>query len=666
MQSYTAFFILAMRNMRIGDCVGIGKTRIFVPCYLLLNCCRLYNIYRCAAFLWRITPKSFAMKRFLTLIMLMSLISQAFASFTVSGTVTDEANQPLVGVTVVVTGTQNGTITDIDGKYTLTINNGSHTLKFAYIGYEPQSVNVSGKDGDNLTRDVQMEPDNKALEEVVVIGYGVQRKMDVVGAAPMVRSSHRRKAEPAPIQLNTEKYDSREENEFKNTSSDPISVFSVDVDKAGYSNVRRFINNSQKPPKGSVRVEEIINYFEYDYPQPKGADPVSLNAEISDCPWNAEHQLIKIGLKAKEIDTRELPASHIVFLIDVSGSMYDDNKLPLLIRSFKFMTNNLRPQDKVSIITYASGTDIKLTAEPCNEKGKEKIVAELEKLQASGYTAGGEAIQKAYRIAKENFIKGGNNRIILATDGDFNVGQSSDGELKQMVKEGAKEGVFLTVLGYGMYNLNDRMMETIADNGNGNYAYIDNISEAQKALGTELWGTLYTVAKDVKVLVDFNPAKVKAYRLVGYENRLLNNEDFNNDKKDAGDMGSGHTVTALYEIVPANSKESTPSTVQSEYVTQQTTGSDNFCTIKFRYKHPDKDESLLVERRIGKDTYTQSPSVDFKIACSGAMFGMLLNDSKFIKGTSYKSLMEYLKNIPSDDKGYIDELKVLVRKASQL
>lgn len=596
----------------------------------------------------------------------MSLISQAFASFTVSGTVTDEANQPLAGATVVVTGTQNGTVTDIDGKYTLTINNGSHTLKFAYIGYEPQSVNVSGKDGDNLTRDVQMEPDPKALEEVVVIGYGVMRKMDIGGAAPVVRSSHRRKAEPAPIQLNTEKYDSRDENEFKNTSSDPISVFSVDVDKAGYSNIRRFINNSQKPPKGSVRVEEIINYFEYDYPQPKGADPVSLNAEISDCPWNKDHQLIKIGLKAKEIDTRELPASHIVFLIDVSGSMYDDNKLPLLIRSFKFMTNNLRPQDKVSIITYASGTDIKLTAEPCNDKGKEKIVAELEKLQASGYTAGGEAIQKAYRIAKENFITGGNNRIILATDGDFNVGQSSDGELKKMVKEGAKEGVFLTVLGYGMYNLNDRMMETIADNGNGNYAYIDNISEAQKALGTELWGTLYTVAKDVKVLVDFNPAKVKAYRLVGYENRLLNNEDFNNDKKDAGDMGSGHSVTALYEIVPAKSKESTPSTVQSEYVTQQTTGSDNFCTIKFRYKHPDKDESLLVERRIGKDSYTKTPSTDFKIACSGAMFGMLLNDSKFIKGTNYKSLMEYLKNIPSDDKGYIDELKVLVRKASEL
>ena len=589
----------------------------------------------------------------------MSLISQA-SSITVSGTVFDAfTNEPLIGVTVVQTGTQNGTITDIDGKYSIECPSDA-TLTFSYIGYITETVPVNGK----TILPVGLNLDNQKPEQVVVIGYGVKKKTS--GGLFHNRASAEVLAEPAPIQLNTEKYDSRDENEFKSTATDPISVFSVDVDKAGYSNIRRFINNSQKPPKGSVRVEEIINYFEYDYPQPKGADPVSLNAEISDCPWNADHQLIKIGLKAKEIDTRELPSSHIVFLIDVSGSMYDDNKLPLLIRSFKLMTNNLRPQDKVSIITYAAGTDIKLTAEPCNEKGKEKIVAELEKLQASGYTAGGEAIQKAYRIAKENFIKGGNNRIILATDGDFNVGQSSDGELKELVKAGAKEGVFLTVLGYGMYNLNDRMMETIADNGNGNYAYIDNISEAQKALGTELWGTLYTVAKDVKVLVDFNPAKIKSYRLIGYENRLLNNEDFNNDKKDAGDMGSGHTVTALYEIVPANSKESTPSTVQSEYVTQQTTGSDNFCTIKFRYKHPDKDESLLVERRFGKDTYTQSPSVDFKIACSGAMFGMLLNDSKFIKGTSYKSLMEYLKNIPSDDKGYIDELKVLVRKASAL
>lgn len=597
------------------------------------------------------------------------MVSQTFAIFTVSGVVTDESNQPLPGVSIVVKGSTNGTVTDLNGNYTLTLSNGSNTVVFTYIGYKTQSVKISGKDGANITRNIKMIIDDSELNEVVVVGYGNAPRHGGIlhnRTAEVAKMAFPVRPEPRPVNLNTEKYDSRDENEFKSTATDPISVFSVDVDKAGYSNVRRFINNSQKPPKGSVRVEEIINYFEYDYPQPKGADPVSLNAEISDCPWNADHQLIKIGLKAKEIDTRELPASHIVFLIDVSGSMYDENKLPLLIRSFKLMTNNLRPKDKVSIITYAAGTDIKLTAEPCNEKGKEKIVAELEKLQASGYTAGGEAIQKAYRIAKENFITGGNNRIILATDGDFNVGQSSDGELKEMVKAGAKEGVFLTVLGYGMYNLNDRMMETIADNGNGNYAYIDNISEAQKALGTELWGTLYTVAKDVKVLVDFNPAKIKSYRLIGYENRLLNNEDFNNDKKDAGDMGSGHSVTALYEIVPANSKEQTPSTVQSEYVTQQTTGSDNFCTIKFRYKHPDKDESLLVERRIGKDSFSKTPSADFKTASSAAMFGMLLNDSKFIKDTTYKSLLEYLKNIPSDDKGYIDELKVLVRKASEL
>lgn len=609
------------------------------------------------------------MKRLFTLILMAFAFAPAFAFYTVSGKVTDkETNEPLPGVSIMIKGTSSGTISDLDGNYSLTINDGKNTLVFTYIGYDTETITVTGKDGDKITKNVALKADNRNLEEVVVVGYGQVPRHNIFGRNAKVADAMvaNYMPEPRPVQLNTEKYDSRDENEFKNAATEPVSVFSVDVDKAGYSNIRRFINNSQKPPKGSVRIEEIINYFEYNYPQPKGADPVSLNAEISECPWNKDHQLIKIGLKAKEIDTRELPASHIVFLIDVSGSMYDDNKLPLLVRSFKLMTNNLRPQDKVSIITYASGTEIILTAEPCNEKGKERIVNELEKLQARGYTAGGEAIQKAYRIAKENFIKGGNNRIILATDGDFNVGQSSDGELKEMVKEGAKEGVFLTVLGYGMYNLNDRMMETIADNGNGNYAYIDNISEAQKALGTELWGTLYTVAKDVKVLVDFNPATVKSYRLVGYENRLLNNEDFNNDKKDAGDMGSGHSVTALYEIVPANSNESAPSTVQSEYVTQQTTGSDNFCTIKFRYKHPDKDESLLVERRIGKDAFTKNPSTDFKIASTAAMFGMLLNESKFINHTTYKSLLEYLKDIPSDDKGYIDELKVLVRKASDL
>lgn len=588
--------------------------------------------------------------------------TNTFAKFTVKGTVTDDMDEPAIGATVRIQGTSTGTMTDMDGKYTLTINDSSCVLEFACIWMKQQERSISAKDGDTLTVNVKLELGDKNLCDFVVVGYGTTRKSNMSHSSATVS----RMPEPRPVRLNTEKYDSRDENEFKSTATDPISVFSVDVDKAGYSNIRRFINNSQKPPMGSVRVEEIINYFEYNYPQPKGADPVSLNAEISDCPWNKEHQLIKIGLKAKEIDTRELPASHIVFLIDVSGSMYDDNKLPLLISSFKLMTNNLRPQDKVSIVTYASGTDIKLTAEPCNKKGKKRIVNELEKLRASGYTAGGEAIQKAYRIAKENFIQGGNNRIILATDGDFNVGQSSDGELKKLVKEGAKEGVFLTVLGYGMYNLNDRMMETIADNGNGNYAYIDNISEAQKALGTEIWGTLYTVAKDVKVLVDFNPAKVKSYRLVGYENRLLNNEDFNNDKKDAGDMGSGHSVTALYEIVPANSNEATPSTVQSEYVTQQTTGSENLCTIKFRYKHPDKDESLLVEHRIGKDSFSQNPSTDYKIASAAAMFGMLLNDSKFSETISYKSLLEYLQDIPSDDKGYIDELKVLVRKAKDM
>ena len=606
------------------------------------------------------------MKRLLTFFSLILLLNfQAKSQITITGTITDTKKNPIIGCTVQIAGTRNGTISDLDGKYEIKLQTDSCKLIFSYIGYDTKEVEVKGKKGQQITQDVTLEESKMELEECVVVGYGIQKKHSFLGRSG--KANARNSFEPAPIKLNTERYDSMDENKFKSTKTDPISVFSVDVDRASYSNIRRFINNSQLPPKGSVRIEEMINYFEYDYPEPQGADPVSLTAEITDCPWETSHQLMKIGLQAKKINTQELPYSHIVFLIDVSGSMYDDNKLPLLIKSFNYMTGNLRKNDKVSLITYASGTDIKLTAVKCDEKGKEKIIQTISELTADGYTAGGEAIQKAYKLAKENFIEGGNNRIILATDGDFNVGQSSDGELKELVKKGAKDKIFLTVLGFGMYNLNDRMMETIADAGNGNYAYIDNLSEAKKALGTELWGTLYTVAKDVKILVDFNPEVVKSYRLVGYEDRLLDNEDFNDDKKDAGDMGSGHSVTALYELITKKSiTDNEPSVVESNYVKNTTTGSSDWCTIKFRYKNPDENKSKLVEKVVTSSTFTKKPSDGFKLASSAAMFGMLLNDSKFSGETTYKSLLEYLKDIPSDDKGYIDELKVLVRKAKDL
>lgn len=469
--------------------------------------------------------------------------------------------------------------------------------------------------------------------------------------------------------LDRERYAARDENAFKDVRIYPTSVFSVDVDNASYSNVRRFLNNSQLPPAGSVRVEEMINYFKYDYPAPKGNEPVALNAEIGTCPWNNSHYLIRLGLKAREIDTKALPASNFVFLLDISGSMDEPNKLPLLVKAFKILLEKLGDEDRVSVVTYASGDSIRCSGVRCNAKGKDSIVNILEHLQARGYTAGGSAIQKAYSLAVKNFVNGGNNRVILATDGDFNVGISSTAGLKKLIEEEREKGVFITVLGLGMYNLNDEMMSTIADAGNGNYYYIDNVSEAKKALGTELWGTVYTVAKDVKILVDFNPNLVKGYRLIGYEKRLLNNEDFNDDKKDAGDMGAGHTVTALYELIPASSDEqigtggtSTP----SEYVQTTPSGDKtNWLTIKFRYKNPTDTTSQLSQLKVDNSFLKKQNSNNFRLATLVAEFGMVLSDSKYCP-VKLSDISNSLKTIPSDDNGYIDELKVLVRKAADL
>ena len=469
--------------------------------------------------------------------------------------------------------------------------------------------------------------------------------------------------------LDRERYAARDENAFKDVRIYPTSVFSVDVDNASYSNVRRFINQGQLPPAGSVRVEEMINYFKYDYPAPKGSEPVALNAEIGACPWNNAHYLIRLGLKAREIDTKALPASNFVFLLDISGSMDEPNKLPLLVKAFRILLEKLGDNDRVSVVTYASGDSIRCSGVRCTAKGKDSIVNILEHLQARGYTAGGSAIQKAYSLAVKNFVNGGNNRVILATDGDFNVGISSTAGLKKLIEEEREKGVFITVLGLGMYNLNDEMMSTIADAGNGNYYYIDNVSEAKKALGTELWGTVYTVAKDVKILVDFNPNLVKGYRLIGYEKRLLNNEDFNDDKKDAGDMGAGHTVTALYELIPASSDEQIGSggtSTPSEYVQTTPSGDKtNWLTIKFRYKNPTDTVSQLSQLKVDGSFLKKQNTNNFKLASLVAEFGMVLSDSKYCS-VKLSEISNSLKSIPSDDNGYIDELKVLVRKAADL
>lgn len=576
----------------------------------------------------------------------------------VSGVVKNSEGNNLSGVTVKIKGTNRSVRTKNDGKFTILAATNA-TLEFSISGFISKEIAVKGRTNLGV---VTLMPDQQVIADVLEVLEDRVEVLDVPGFANVRGLSN----DVQIPRLNNERYDSQEENNFKNSETDPISVFSVDVDNAGYSNVRRFLNYGTMPPSGSVRIEEMINYFKYDYPFPTDNSPVKLNAEISGCPWNSEHQLLRLGLQAKNLNPKTVPPSNLVFLIDCSGSMDEFNKMPLLIRSFKVLVENMTENDRVAIVTYASGSGVKLQSTRCNTEGKKLIVNTLEGLMASGYTAGQAGIDSAYAIAQKNFIKGGNNRIFLATDGDFNIGQSSDAELKTLIETKRESGIYITVLGFGMGNYNDSMMEKIADYGNGNYYYIDTYAEAKKALGDGLWGTLYTVAKDVKLLVDFNPNKVKSYRLIGYENRVLSNEDFNNDKKDAGDMGAGHSVTALYELVPTTSKEKTPSTVKSEYQKLTSVNSADWLTIKFRYKEPSDTTSKLVSLKVTDKDFTKLPSNNMKLSSSVAEFGMLLNNSKFKAGMSYNSVLDRLSTLKSDDQGYIDELKVLVRKANTL
>ncbi|RYF89835.1 MAG: VWA domain-containing protein, partial [Chitinophagaceae bacterium] len=433
-----------------------------------------------------------------------------------------------------------------------------------------------------------------------------------------------------------------------------------------YSNVRRYLNEGILPPAGSVRIEELINYFHYDYPQPKGEHPFSINTELAECPWNKNNKLAMIGLQGKRIPTENLPASNLVFLIDVSGSMESENKLPLVKSSLKLLIEQLREQDRVSIVVYAGSAGLVL--EPTPGDKKQKIRDALEELSAGGSTAGGQGIQLAYKVAKENFAKNGNNRVILCTDGDFNVGVSSDAALVDMIARERESGVYLTVLGYGMGNYKDNKMQQLADKGNGNHAYIDNIDEAKKVLVNEFGGTLFTIAKDVKLQVEFNPAKVRAYRLVGYENRMLQNEDFNNDKKDAGEIGSGHTVTALYEIIPVG--------VESEFIegtdelkyqrSARNVSSDEMMTVKFRYKKPGGDKSLLIVHPV-RENISQAASDNFRLVTAVAQFGMLLSNSEFKQASSFKSAQSLASGaIGEDEEGYRTEFVALIAKARKL
>ena len=465
-----------------------------------------------------------------------------------------------------------------------------------------------------------------------------------------------------------EEYSSFAENRFKDAKADPLSTFSLDVDVASYSNVRRMINQGKKPEKDAVRVEQFINYFSYDYPNPTGQDPVSIISETQPCPWKKEHLLVRIGVKAKEIPSQNLPASNFVFLIDVSGSMESPNRLPLVKSSLKLLTNNLRSKDRVSIVVYAGAAGVVLPS--TSGSNKQKIFDALNALEAGGSTAGGEGIELAYQIAQKNFIKSGNNRIILCTDGDFNVGISSEKELENLIEEKRKTGVYLTVLGYGMGNYKDSKLQVLSQKGNGNHAYIDNLQEANKVLVQEFGSTMYAVAKDVKMQVEFNPVYVNAYRLIGYESRLLNKEDFNDDTKDAGELGAGHTVTAFYEIIPAGVKNPYASVDNLKYQkTESAQGVNNneMMNVKLRYKPLNSDKSLKMEIPVLITDRDKAPSVDFTFASAVTMFGQLLRNSDF-KGTStYDDVIKLARSgFGNDEQGYRHEFVRLAETMKQL
>lgn len=464
---------------------------------------------------------------------------------------------------------------------------------------------------------------------------------------------------------NTEEYSAVEEPGFKSVANDPLSTFSADVDTASYSNLRRMIENGysmEEIPEGAIRIEEMLNYFSYDYQLPRKGEPFGVTTVIGDCPWNKDAKLLQIGLKTQEIDFSEAPDSNLVFLLDVSGSMYTDDKLPLLQKSFTMLVQELGRKDTVSIVTYAGADCVVLEGE--SGDNQEEIVAAVNALEAGGSTNGADGIETAYKLAERYFIKGGNNRVILATDGDLNVGPSSESELDALITEKKESGVYLTVLGFGTGNIKDNKMETLADHGNGNYAYIDSVGEAKKVLVEQMGATLVTVARDVKLQVEFNPAYIKGYRLLGYENRALATEDFDDDTKDAGEIGAGHMVTALYEIVPSDSDQKIPETELKYQDNKNDMGVRNgeWLNLKIRYKEPEGEESILKEYPVKEKDYTQEPPEDFYFAAAVAEFGLILRDSAYKGEASVENVRALLREVDTDEDDYKDEFAYLVKR----
>jgi Ca-activated chloride channel family protein len=626
------------------------------------------------------------MKRIFLLVAPVILFILAFrpvSSITITGKVHDDAGSAVASATIQVKGSTTATVTDKQGSFSIVVPDKNSVLVVSALGYATQELKLAGKT--SVTISLKQQTYN--LEEVVVVsGHAQRRSHDIAysraktNASPVAgiitTTDYERKrfyhGDTNHGEFNTEDYDHIAENRFLKATENPLSTFSIDVDAASYSNVRRILNQGMMPPAGAVRIEEMVNYFNYEYPQPTGDKPFSINTEMAVAPWNKEHKLLLIGLQGKKIAMDNLPASNLVFLVDVSGSMETPNKLPLVKASMKLLTDQLREQDKVSIVVYAGAAGLVL--KPTSGADKQRIKDAIDNLQAGGSTAGGAGIKLAYKTANEFFVKNGNNRVILCTDGDFNVGASSDDEMETLIEQERKSGVFLTVLGYGMDNYKDNKMQKLADKGNGNHAYIDGMSEAKKVLVNEFGGTLFTIAKDVKLQIEFNPAKVQGYRLIGYENRMLAKEDFNDDKKDAGELGSGHTVTALYEIIPTGINSSFLANVDPlKYQGKieklsNIKQTDELVTVKFRYKAPDGEVSRMIEHAIvDNKVNADNTSDNFRFAASVAEFGMLLRNSKFKGQASFDNVLSSAKKAKGqDDEGYRSEFIRMVGTAQLL
>lgn len=611
------------------------------------------------------------------------------------GTVLDGNGHALPGVEVMLvnvnTGVRYTSRTDDKGRFEYkSLPAGNYELKAWLTGFRPivrKGIRVVKGKTLNLElnmRNSMLDPRQKTPEELLEAEVKGGVEGGVVGGVlgGVVGKVERRSTSPYQTgdaaypsfyhrpDWNTEEYDRIYENVFLSALSNPLSTFSIDVDTASYSNVRRFLTNNQFPTKDAVRIEEMINYFSYDYPSPRGKHPFSIFTEISACPWNAEHRLIHIGLQGKQLEDEKLPPSNLVFLLDVSGSMNQPHKLPLLQQAFKLLVKELGNKDRVAIVVYAGAAGLVLPSTSADQD--DAIIAAIERLRAGGSTAGGAGIRLAYKVAVDNYLEDGNNRIILATDGDFNIGVSSTSELVRMIEEKRKQGIFLTILGFGMGNYKDGRMEQLADKGNGNYYYIDNLMEAKKVFIDDMRGTLFTIAKDVKLQLEFNPAKVKAYRLIGYENRLLKKEDFADDTKDAGELGAGHTVTALYEIIPYGSEEEFPGSEDLKYqqtqISREAFKSNEVLTLKLRYKQPDGDRSRLIEHPLkDRQVVLAEASDNFRFAAAVAAYGMLLRESDFIGDMTYSQVVVLAREGKGRDvHGYRAEFVQLVEKTQLL